>query len=190
MDHPHVARLKDVYEDETQLRLVMECCEGGELFDRIQRQKRSMRIDLNDKLLRETFKRFDHDGSGFITVQDLRRILGDCYEGQEVSKMLQEADLSGDGKIDLEEFMHYLGDEAQESHKKAAERILEMELCKTSAVAPQTSAVAPQTSAVATADNPTVSELPPNGEASVPAPMPAATPTGVNTRRSKLCLIS
>eukprot|EP00419_Tripos_fusus_P076755 CAMPEP_0172887668 /NCGR_PEP_ID=MMETSP1075-20121228/134509_1 /TAXON_ID=2916 /ORGANISM="Ceratium fusus, Strain PA161109" /LENGTH=544 /DNA_ID=CAMNT_0013741403 /DNA_START=23 /DNA_END=1657 /DNA_ORIENTATION=- len=34
MDHPHVARLRDVYEDEEELRLVMECLEGGELFDR------------------------------------------------------------------------------------------------------------------------------------------------------------
>lgn len=40
MDHPHVARLVDVYESETQLHLVMECMEGGELFERLMQRKR------------------------------------------------------------------------------------------------------------------------------------------------------
>merc|ERR1719171_251922 len=35
MDHPHVTRLFDVYEGPEHLNLVMECMEGGELFDRI-----------------------------------------------------------------------------------------------------------------------------------------------------------
>jgi len=35
MDHPHVARLLDVYEAENDISLVMECMEGGELFDRV-----------------------------------------------------------------------------------------------------------------------------------------------------------
>eukprot|EP00930_Biecheleria_cincta_P088668 TRINITY_DN7791_c0_g1_i2.p1 TRINITY_DN7791_c0_g1~~TRINITY_DN7791_c0_g1_i2.p1 ORF type:complete len:611 (-),score=87.49 TRINITY_DN7791_c0_g1_i2:84-1889(-) len=40
MDHPHVARLVAVYESESMLHLVMECMEGGELFDRIEKNKR------------------------------------------------------------------------------------------------------------------------------------------------------
>lgn len=35
MDHPHVTRLYEVYEGEDFLHLVMECMEGGELFDRV-----------------------------------------------------------------------------------------------------------------------------------------------------------
>jgi len=35
MDHPHVVRLYDVYEGADFLHLVMECMEGGELFDRV-----------------------------------------------------------------------------------------------------------------------------------------------------------
>jgi len=38
MDHPHVARLVDVYESE-KLHLVMECMDGGELFHRVCQQK-------------------------------------------------------------------------------------------------------------------------------------------------------
>jgi len=40
MDHPHIVRLADVYESATQLDLVMECMEGGELFDRVIEKKR------------------------------------------------------------------------------------------------------------------------------------------------------
>ena len=40
MDHPHVAALTDVYESEEQLFLVMECMQGGELFDRVVQRKR------------------------------------------------------------------------------------------------------------------------------------------------------
>jgi calcium-dependent protein kinase len=40
MDHPHIARLVNVYETPKTLSLVMECCEGGELFDRLKDVKR------------------------------------------------------------------------------------------------------------------------------------------------------
>jgi calcium-dependent protein kinase len=39
MDHPHIVRLYDVYESEDALSLVMECMEGGELFDRVTEKK-------------------------------------------------------------------------------------------------------------------------------------------------------
>eukprot|EP00931_Biecheleriopsis_adriatica_P085757 TRINITY_DN60563_c0_g1_i1.p1 TRINITY_DN60563_c0_g1~~TRINITY_DN60563_c0_g1_i1.p1 ORF type:complete len:569 (+),score=125.75 TRINITY_DN60563_c0_g1_i1:94-1707(+) len=48
MDHPHVARLKDVYQEETNLFFVMECLDGGELFDRISQKKRFSEKDAAD----------------------------------------------------------------------------------------------------------------------------------------------
>lgn len=38
MDHPHIARLVDVYESDKFLTLVMECLTGGELIDRVQKR--------------------------------------------------------------------------------------------------------------------------------------------------------
>jgi len=40
MDHPHVARLVDVYESPDELSLVMECMTGGELFKRVTERRR------------------------------------------------------------------------------------------------------------------------------------------------------
>lgn len=39
MDHPHIARLEYVYEEEEELHLVMECMQGGELYDRLHNRK-------------------------------------------------------------------------------------------------------------------------------------------------------
>ena len=34
-EHPNIVTLKDTYEDDDAVHIVMELCEGGELFDRI-----------------------------------------------------------------------------------------------------------------------------------------------------------
>lgn len=35
LDHPNIARLKDVYETDSEISLLTECCEGGELYARL-----------------------------------------------------------------------------------------------------------------------------------------------------------
>lgn len=50
MDHPHITRLYDVYESDENLYLVMECMEGGELFDRVTELKRFSERDAADAI--------------------------------------------------------------------------------------------------------------------------------------------
>eukprot|EP00977_Amphora_coffeiformis_P006523 scaffold1400_cov175-Amphora_coffeaeformis.AAC.14 len=38
LDHPHIARLQEVYEDDDNIYLVQEVCSGGELFDLLEEQ--------------------------------------------------------------------------------------------------------------------------------------------------------
>ena len=38
LDHPHIIKLFETYEDERKIYLVMELCEGGELFDNIMKE--------------------------------------------------------------------------------------------------------------------------------------------------------
>jgi len=58
--------------------------------------------------LREAFRVFDRDGSGFISAAELRHImthLGEKLSEEEVNEMMKEADPDGDGQVNYEEFI-------------------------------------------------------------------------------------
>lgn len=91
----------------------------------------STRIAMHDDLMKDTFSRFDVDNSGYITVENLREVLGESFNGAEVEKLLQEADLTKDGRISYAEFLEYLkGDGANASALEAADKIIDTELKK------------------------------------------------------------
>jgi Ca2+-binding protein (EF-Hand superfamily) len=57
--------------------------------------------------LRKTFRLFDKNGDGQISVQELRESLwslGEEISEEEAREMIQEADVDGDGYINFEEF--------------------------------------------------------------------------------------
>mmetsp|Transcript_179105 Transcript_179105/g.568247 ORF Transcript_179105/g.568247 Transcript_179105/m.568247 type:complete len:695 (-) Transcript_179105:110-2194(-) len=90
----------------------------------------STRLALHDNLLRQTFKRFDVDNSGYITADNLRVVLGETFEGQEVEKIMLEADLKHDGRISYDEWIDYLknGNIATENHQDVAARVIDRQL--------------------------------------------------------------
>lgn len=71
MDHPHVARLVDVYESESRLNLVMECMEGGELFERVRAKKRFSEADTV-VALRQMFLAVNYLHTQGIVHRDLK----------------------------------------------------------------------------------------------------------------------
>jgi len=65
---------------------------------------------LKEENLRSAFKMFDKDGSGKISITEMKQALGAELEGQpddddEWNQLIREVDIDGDGEIDFEEFI-------------------------------------------------------------------------------------
>ena len=56
----------------------------------------------SEEEIREAFKVFDKDGNGYISAAELRHVmtnLGEKLSEAEVSEMIREADVDGDGQV-------------------------------------------------------------------------------------------
>jgi len=61
--------------------------------------------------MKSAFKVFDHDGSGTISLDELRRVMksfGEILTEDELDAMIKEVDKNGDGSIDYQEFVHFM----------------------------------------------------------------------------------
>ncbi|CAK9060708.1 Calcium-dependent protein kinase 22 (OsCDPK22) (OsCPK22) [Durusdinium trenchii] len=84
------------------------------------------RIALHDELLKDAFRRFDTESTGYIRREDLFKIL---ESETEVAQVMRELDVNGDGKISYEEFIGYLKDgNAADDTLEAAERAISREI--------------------------------------------------------------
>eukprot|EP00920_Eleutheroschizon_duboscqi_P034930 GHVT01084072.1.p2 GENE.GHVT01084072.1~~GHVT01084072.1.p2 ORF type:complete len:236 (+),score=36.06 GHVT01084072.1:2036-2743(+) len=63
------------------------------------------RIKLHEDLVRRSFQKFDVDKTGWISLENLKAVLGDNYRGDSIESVLKEADISGNGQIHYEEFL-------------------------------------------------------------------------------------
>ncbi|CAE7329285.1 CPK2 [Symbiodinium natans] len=63
------------------------------------------RYMCNEALIKQAFKRLDRDGSGVISVEDLREVFGDNFNGTKVEDILQQVDYKHSGVIDYDEFV-------------------------------------------------------------------------------------
>merc|ERR1712012_314957 len=96
------------------------------------------RIKIHEDLVLGTFRRFDQDNSGYITMEDLRQVLGDCLDGEEVESLVREARVMTDGRISHEDFMAYLcGGNAQEAHQEVVGKIIDVTLARTPSASPR-----------------------------------------------------
>mmetsp|Transcript_37218 Transcript_37218/g.106305 ORF Transcript_37218/g.106305 Transcript_37218/m.106305 type:complete len:301 (-) Transcript_37218:69-971(-) len=68
----------------------------------------STKIDMNEDLLSQAFKKFDADHSGYITAANLRAVLGDTFEGDRVELLMCEAEHAQEDRLSYPEFAAYL----------------------------------------------------------------------------------
>ena len=80
MDHPHIIKYFDCFEDRQDVHVVLELCTGGELFDRI--------MDKNDA--GETFR--EHDAARLI--RQILSAVAHCHHAGIVHRDLKYVRLS------------------------------------------------------------------------------------------------
>merc|ERR1712050_108645 len=79
----------------------------------------SSQVDINEDLLKATFRRFDTDNSGFITVKNLRDVLGETWNGDQIAELVREASTQN-GRISYKDWIEYLhGDGLTVSHLRS-----------------------------------------------------------------------
>jgi calcium-dependent protein kinase len=73
--------------------------------------------ELDDDLLCTTFSKFDTNGSGYITDQDLHEVLGASLEGGHAMGLVRQADKHQNGGIDFIDFAEYIRSSRLKLHK-------------------------------------------------------------------------
>ena len=82
---------------------------------------------LHEKYIKEAFQKFDIDNTGLISEEDLRRVMGDEYKGEEVGEILRQVDYKNNGYIDYDEFVKALMDTSElPSKKRFTSRLLQI----------------------------------------------------------------
>ena len=67
---------------------------------------------MHEQQIREAFQALDSDGSGKITVDELKEIMkaaGVDISEDQIDEMIKQADSDGDGSVNYEEFLKVMG---------------------------------------------------------------------------------
>mmetsp|Transcript_17835 Transcript_17835/g.37341 ORF Transcript_17835/g.37341 Transcript_17835/m.37341 type:complete len:360 (-) Transcript_17835:123-1202(-) len=73
------------------------------------------RYMCNEALIKQAFQTLDVDGSGFISVGNLRQVFGNRFNGSTVEEILAQVDKDRNGTISYEEFVQAMMELGQES---------------------------------------------------------------------------
>mmetsp|Transcript_54851 Transcript_54851/g.151182 ORF Transcript_54851/g.151182 Transcript_54851/m.151182 type:complete len:1189 (-) Transcript_54851:129-3695(-) len=76
------------------------------------------RIHYDEAHLRQVFDTLDVNNLGYIDVAGVTSMVGLDFEGEDVAAMIRDADVNGDGRVDLQEFVNVWKKMAVEQHYK------------------------------------------------------------------------
>ena len=90
--------------------------ESAELRKRIAVARDKLRKASPSRLLRIAFKKFDEDGSGKLTADEVAKAIAFTrregepgVSNEDVERFIRYRDANGDGEIDFQEFCEYFG---------------------------------------------------------------------------------
>lgn len=86
---------------------------------------------INEEKIAEAFDRLDCDDSGFISTKNLVEILGKEFPVKDIDNIIEEADITGDGRISYLEFLN-LFDSQQEEQRVGALKLVTQRRIRTS----------------------------------------------------------
>merc|ERR1712098_967190 len=91
------------------------------------------RLLQREGAMEEAFQRFDCDNSGFITVENLREVLGDEYNGEQVEDIIKAADFKKNGVIEYDEFVQASRKESTYPWTRSSQEVTRTTACDPSA---------------------------------------------------------
>ena len=72
---------------------------------RKKRLRRKMISQASEEAMKIAFQQVDKDGRGFIAAKDISCVLASLGQESDISEMLQEANIDGDGEVSYQELL-------------------------------------------------------------------------------------
>lgn len=85
---------------------------------------------ITEERLAEAFDRLDSDDSGYITIQNLREILGDDVPAELIDEIIDESDVTRDHRISYDEFLALFDEELEEKRFSMLQTIVTRKLTR------------------------------------------------------------
>merc|ERR1712244_175815 len=87
----------------------------------VQMMENRMFLPSNTLEYQDAFKFFDKNGDGYIDFNELKDVLlslGEEFTDQDIHDMIDEADMSGSGKVEFLEFIKMMPSNMQQNYEK------------------------------------------------------------------------
>merc|ERR1712176_1326089 len=97
----------------------------------VQMMENRMYLPSNTTEYQDAFKFFDKNGDGFIEFHELKDVLlslGEDFVDQDIHDMIDEADTTGNGKVDFHEFIKMMPASMVENYDKCVNKESNMKL--------------------------------------------------------------
>eukprot|EP00560_Eucampia_antarctica_P008499 CAMPEP_0197826320 /NCGR_PEP_ID=MMETSP1437-20131217/3295_1 /TAXON_ID=49252 ORGANISM="Eucampia antarctica, Strain CCMP1452" /NCGR_SAMPLE_ID=MMETSP1437 /ASSEMBLY_ACC=CAM_ASM_001096 /LENGTH=330 /DNA_ID=CAMNT_0043426709 /DNA_START=421 /DNA_END=1413 /DNA_ORIENTATION=- len=108
---------------------------------------------ITEERLAEAFDRLDADDSGYITIQNLREILGDEIPAKVLDEIMDESDVTHDHRISYDEFLMLFDEHLEEKRYSALQTMVNRKLTRSTYQSPSVSTLLETSSSIEEEDD-------------------------------------